>query len=782
MRKKFSLFFIIIVVISICLNPTISLQSEQIARENHTDDILKDSFFAPTLEPFFTLQYTAFSGSPYPEYADLMKQQLAKIGINVEIELKDWGAFLDTLLVFHNFDITSNGFGKGGYDPWSLPLQAFTENGSLNCWGYHTDMDYDEVLGTGLNEWYIKQGNLIIPPNTEEAIQHAWDWQNYLQSDILPMKPLFALPSFFANWANLEGFNYAKGDILHNWGQMSWNDVHPNQASASEIVVNYDNWTELNPFYSHDEASSFIIDACLDELLYLDADCIAWPHLAESWNFIDDTTLDITLRDGIKWMDYGGFTNEYLDVKDLFFTLYCWQELSVYSADWWWLDDMEIIDDMTLRIFIDYDPGTTEKELYFQCLNDLNTYILPEHYLNQTQEADGVTPDIIHPSWVDYSTNCWGTDLFKIDDFTEAVETILMVKPDCWRLNPTITNDPELNYEERFGDYSGGLTQLRVRIMDDIAIILSEFEAGRLDLVDITSDFDKRQQYLLDPNFEVQSKATDYFNWIGFNLREARETPLQNTDPCTYLPWMTKGLAIRKAIAYAINRTEINNIVHNGEQIIWDYPNYPSLGIWNDPDIIRYNCNLTKAKEYMMYAGYDYGTDSDGDGLTDYEEINIYGTNIFSNDTDSDGLLDWDEVYIYETNPASADTDSDGLPDNEELFTYGTDPKEEDTDEDQMPDGWEIQYDLNPLNETDALDDIDQDGLTNLQEYNYNTDPRDDDSDDDGASDGDEINAGTDPLDPLDYPETKRFGFFYLPLVLLSLISLLFLISFRRKK
>jgi hypothetical protein len=443
---------------------------------------------------------------------------------------------------------------------------------------------------------------------------------------------------------------------------------------------------------------------------------------------------------------------------------------------------MEIIDDMTLRIFIDYDPGTPEKEPHFQCLNDLNTFILPEHFLNQSQEADGVTPDVTHPSWVDYSFNCWGTDLFEMTSFTEAVETILTVRPDCWRLNPTITNDPALNYEERFGDYSGGLNQLRVRILDNMTTILSEFERGWLDLVDFTLEENKTQQYLSDSNFEVQSKATDFFDWFGFNLREARGTPLQNTDPCFALPWMTKGLAIRKAISYAINKTEINNIVHNDEQIIWDHPNYPTLGIWNDPKIIRYNCNLTKAKEYMMYAGYDYGTDSDGDGLTDYEEVNIYGTNIFSNDTDSDGLLDWDEVYIYETNPANADTDSDGLNDYEELFTYGTDPKVEDTDEDLIPDGWEIQYDFDPLNETDALDDIDQDGLTNLQEYNYNTDPRDEDTDDDSFSDGEEIDAGTDPLDPLDYPETKRFGFFYMPVVLMSLFSILFFIILIRKK
>ncbi|MFX0065361.1 MAG: LamG domain-containing protein [Candidatus Hermodarchaeota archaeon] len=61
-----------------------------------------------------------------------------------------------------------------------------------------------------------------------------------------------------------------------------------------------------------------------------------------------------------------------------------------------------------------------------------------------------------------------------------------------------------------------------------------------------------------------------------------------------------------------------------------------------------------------------------------------------------------------------------------------------------MPDGWEVQYSLNPLNATDAADDPDLDGLTNLEEYQTGTDPTDDDTDGDGYLDG----VDPDPLDP----------------------------------
>lgn len=42
-------------------------------------------------------------------------------------------------------------------------------------------------------------------------------------------------------------------------------------------------------------------------------------------------------------------------------------------------------------------------------------------------------------------------------------------------------------------------------------------------------------------------------------------------------------------------------------------------------------------------------------------------------DTDGDGLSDYDELYIYHTSPYLADTDSDGIPDGVEVKN-GTDP------------------------------------------------------------------------------------------------------------
>ena len=146
--------------------------------------------------------------------------------------------------------------------------------------------------------------------------------------------------------------------------------------------------------------------------------------------------------------------------------------------------------------------------------------------------------------------------------------------------------------------------------------------------------------------------------------------------------------------------------------------------------------------------------DSDGDGLTDEDEVLIHHTDPNNPDTDGDGLSDGDEVLVYKTDPLNPDTDNDGLRDGEEVLRYKTNPKDPDTDHDGLLDGDEVRtYKTDPNNP-----DTDGDGLKDGEEVlRYKTDPRNPDSDNDGLLDGDEVLGKfsfngqplvTDPLNP----------------------------------
>jgi hypothetical protein len=154
-----------------------------------------------------------------------------------------------------------------------------------------------------------------------------------------------------------------------------------------------------------------------------------------------------------------------------------------------------------------------------------------------------------------------------------------------------------------------------------------------------------------------------------------------------------------------------------------------------------------------------FGVDSDGDGLQDADE-GFFGTDPLNPDTDADGILDSEDEDTFSpegredrdqdglpdsweegigTSPDLADTDGDGLSDFDEVYNFGTDPLNPDSNGDGV----------NDSNDPSSQADSDNDGLTDFVEGHFGTDPQNADTDGDGLPDGDEVYIhGTDPLTP----------------------------------
>ena len=159
------------------------------------------------------------------------------------------------------------------------------------------------------------------------------------------------------------------------------------------------------------------------------------------------------------------------------------------------------------------------------------------------------------------------------------------------------------------------------------------------------------------------------------------------------------------------------------------------------------NYDFSEDSVFLKHYGFSYWCsqdgDSEGDGLTDFQEGYELGTDPYYYDTDHDWIPDGDEVNLLGTNPLEPDSDFDGLADVAEVV-HGTDPLDADTDDDGFTDGDEVNiYHTDPL-----VADSDNDGLSNGDEVNiYHTDPLKADTDSDGLTDGDEVNVyHTDPL------------------------------------
>lgn len=158
-------------------------------------------------------------------------------------------------------------------------------------------------------------------------------------------------------------------------------------------------------------------------------------------------------------------------------------------------------------------------------------------------------------------------------------------------------------------------------------------------------------------------------------------------------------------------------------------------------------------------AGSKQVVDSDGDGLSDEEEITL-STDPNKIDTDGDGIPDNEEVGS-EPN-AAIDTDADGKinaldddDDNDNLPTLletniKTNPLEKDSDGDGIDDATEVGSNPSvPINTDgdkliDALDtDDDNDGLATIDEIAIGTNHLKADSDGDGINDAEEVGEAT---------------------------------------
>ena len=145
--------------------------------------------------------------------------------------------------------------------------------------------------------------------------------------------------------------------------------------------------------------------------------------------------------------------------------------------------------------------------------------------------------------------------------------------------------------------------------------------------------------------------------------------------------------------------------------------------------------------------------DSDNDGVPDGEE---WGNNsdMLVVDTEGDGLSDFQELREYGTNPCDPDTDWDGLTDYEEVYRaldkIITDPCDNDTDNDNLLDGWR------DINHNLTFDSGEEWGETgdlaqpiageNRNEGGYGTNASLTDTDFDGLDDGDELSLLWQPV------------------------------------
>ena len=239
-----------------------------------------------------------------------------------------------------------------------------------------------------------------------------------------------------------------------------------------------------------------------------------------------------------------------------------------------------------------------------------------------------------------------------------------------------------------------------------------------------TNDFsydDKREAYVVDTEIitlsgtlENKSKIKQYY----FELTNENEELVQTGEIEPNKDWTIETALLENKLNYIT----VYAVAANKETAS------ESLAIYcntddDDDDGISDEYELKTIYPYLLFSGKgeditdvtQIGTedDYDKDGLTTLEEY-ILGTDVGVADTDGDGLSDYDEVYKYGTNPLDYDTDCDGMGDGVEIIN-GLDPLNQDTDNDGVLDDAEVIenqelissiYDGININKTHAMPEI----------------------------------------------------------------------------
>ncbi|KKW37523.1 hypothetical protein A2454_06150 [Candidatus Peribacteria bacterium RIFOXYC2_FULL_55_14] len=142
--------------------------------------------------------------------------------------------------------------------------------------------------------------------------------------------------------------------------------------------------------------------------------------------------------------------------------------------------------------------------------------------------------------------------------------------------------------------------------------------------------------------------------------------------------------------------------------------------------------------------------DTDGGGEADGKEKQnsrdpLDRRDDFTYDLDNDGLTNGEE-WALGTLDDNPDTDGDGINDSDDPFPLDREFRS-DYDGDGLPDEYEATHGLSDEKRSDAHEDNDGDGLTNLEEFVQGTNIDNADTDNDGTTDAEELELGSDPLE-----------------------------------
>jgi len=366
----------------------------------------------------------------------------------------------------------------------------------------------------------------------------------------------------------------------------------------------------FNPLIAQETSSTSIIGYLFEGLtrtngLTLEVE----PNLAQRWDVSEDgLTWIFYLRKDVVWSDGKPFTAD-----DVIFTF---QDLiyndQVPSSE----RDIFTIDGKKFEIekLDAYRVQFTLPVKFAPFLRTLGAAILPKHKLegplakgqfNFTWGVDTPVGEIV------------GTGPYVLTRYQPGQQAVLKANPHYWRTS-------------KDGESLPFISTIVFLIVQNQDVALLKFLEGEIDSLSIRgADFPLLKPMEKDKNFTVYDLGpAPGSNFIVFNQNTKinPKTKKPFVDPVK-LSWFS-NIHFRQAVAHAIDKKKIIDIVMNGLGYPQDSPVDPNNNIFYNPNVLTYGYDLNKARALLAEAGF---IDHNGDGIIEDEKGNKVEFNLYTN-------------------------------------------------------------------------------------------------------------------------------------------------------
>jgi peptide/nickel transport system substrate-binding protein len=334
----------------------------------------------------------------------------------------------------------------------------------------------------------------------------------------------------------------------------SSNGENPASDRGNEVVVGLSSDPQ-----SWDPIDTFLLDwstvatSVFEGLVERTLDLELKPGLAESWEYLDDSTVEFKLRQGVVFHNGEPFNAE--AVKFTFDRLLGEEgkkgpQYSNYTS----IESVEVVDEFTVLMHLKSpDPVLLTK------LAGYGAVIVPPKYIEENGDDH-------------FNNNPVGTGPFKMTEYKRDQQTVLEKNENYWK-----EGLPKLD-------------KVTFKIIPEASTRLAELQTGKIDImkrVEVAqADTVKDSDFL-----ELMEIGTP----TVFSLRfDTAQKPLDD-------------VRVRQAINYAIDKeTIIKEILSGYGKPISTYQSDLSFG--NNPDLEPYPYDVEKAKELLAEAGVAEGT------------------------------------------------------------------------------------------------------------------------------------------------------------------------------